>query len=490
MGMTTERLQEKDEDETHAIDRNERDEGVFPESLESPLSQEDVVRARAEDVLATLHSPVEVAERAAPLGEEGTRVESIYTRFRERIERLTNETLRLARVGIAAGVVLASPALAEESPTPPDDAPVATESENESRESTIKEEFDPGAELTPEEVEEGIAVMESVLREMKEGQRERMLFDARMEQGFASRHELLSYFAELARTHRAEYAALYGVRDDGRVTLGEYYTSGRSDLFFPSKEGATFSLSHARFGDVSEVRYLHTHPERSIAEVLRKGGEFGGDASLAEIPTNDPEFGRRPFPFSSIDISAAIFGSIRNQLEGIARGGDAIHEERAFVSEVVDPSGTWEITVDLAHPYLREHAEAREVSALETKEARDLMERYGLTPEELREMLRGVTSPDEFVARRSSGRKEVMNVDFLHVWAAYMTAGVVGPTGKNELTELQLEFLRHDADTDKDVVDRYIAALAERGLHVTFTPHSTHGVNLAEPPPFDATGPE
>lgn len=484
MNMATERSQEKEEDEVHALNR---DESVFLGVPESPTPQEDAVRERAEDILTTLRSPAEVAEHAASLGEEGARVASIYARFRERIERLTRETLRLARVGVAAGVVLASPALAEEPTTPPDDAPVPTEVRHEDQGFTNEEEFDPGAELTPEEVEEGIAVMESALREMKEGQRERALFDARMEQGFASRHELLSYFAELARTHRAEYATLYGVRNDGGVTLGEYYTSGRSDLVLPAKEGATFSLSPLRFGNVFEVRYLHTHPERAITEVVREEG-LGGNTSLEVSLPNDPEIGRRPLPFSSVDISTAIFGTIRNQLEGMARGGDAVHDERAFVSEVVDPSGTWEITVDLAHPYLREHAEAREASALETKEARDLMERYGLTAEELRDILRGVTSPDEFVARRSLGREEVKNMDFLHVWSAYMVAGVVGSTGENELTELQLEFLRHDADTDKDVIDRYTAALAERGLHVTFTPHPTPGVDdLAEPPPFETT---
>lgn len=485
MDMATEGPHEMVEDETLA---QNRDGGVFYEASESPISQEGVVRERAEDILATLHSPAEVAERTALLGEEGARVEGIYSRFRERIERLTSETLRLARVGIAAGVVLASPALAEEPTTPPDDAPVPTEVRHEDQAFVIDEEFDPGAELTPEEVEEGIAVMESALREMKEGQRERALFNARMEQGFASRRELLVYFADLARTHRAEYATIYGVRDDGKVVLGEYYTSGRSDLVLPSGEGATFSLSPARFGNVSEVRYLHTHPERSIAEVLREGGELDGVSSHQDVSRLDQESGRRPLPFSSVDINTAIFGTLKNRLEGMSHGGEMNTNERMFISEIVDPSGSWELSVDLAHPYFRELADAREASALETEEAQNLMERYGLTPEELRDLVRGATSPDEFVARRSSKREEANTLDFLHVWAEYMTAGVVGPTGENELTELQLEFLHRDADEHPRVIEDYIRELAERGLHVTFTPHpNAHVGDLAQPPPLDAT---
>ena len=245
--------------------------------------------------------------------------------------------------------------------------------------------------------------------------------------------------------------------------------------------------------DIGE--YLRQHETKSLLRFITCGSVDDGKSTLigrllyeskmlfedqlAAVESDSRKWGTQGGEIDFATRRGPVIGHV---------GGDAVHDERAFVSEVVDPSGTWEITVDLAHPYLREHAEAREASALETKEARDLMERYGLTAEELRDILRGVTSPDEFVARRSLGREEVKNMDFLHVWSAYMVAGVVGSTGENELTELQLEFLRHDADTDKDVIDRYTAALAERGLHVTFTPHPTPGVDdLAEPPPFETT---
>jgi hypothetical protein len=465
--MTTEGVQAQEGQEGYpAYTRGE----IFSEDQENVRPKEELLRAQGKEISEILYAPPVVEERLAHTGEGGVEAGSLYARFRAHIERLTKETLRLARAGVAAGVVLASPAVAEESPTPPDDTLVASEIRPEDQV------------FTAEEVEEGVAFMESALRTMREDQRERVLFEARMEQGFKSRDELLAYFVELARTKHAEYAALYGVRDDEKVSLGSYYTSGRSRMVIPP-DAQSFSLAPSRFGNVPEVRYLHTHPEHTIEDVARNEGMFDDKFPQPDVPPpHDSEHRWRSLPFSSPDINTAILTTIRNQLEGMNQSTDGVLFERSFVSEVVDPSGTWELSVDLSHPYMKSQREACESYALGTKEAQNLMSQYQITREELGDILRGVTSPDEFVGARSRNRKEVRNMDFIHVWAAYMTSGVIGPTGETEFTELQLEFLRHDADTDQEVIDRYIAALAERGLHVTYTPHSRPAPDTPTPP--------
>lgn len=453
-----------------------------PEAAPDPLLQLESERAVLEERF--LDPALRAQEAGLSVG-EANRLTLGYEAVAVEIRAQADRVMQYARAGMLAATLATAPlpALAEA----PQEGTVATivvdgaasalESSNLSPDmESVSEEDEVLSEPDPSEggpawvpMEEHIPTEEELTKEAARQQlsAERERVTAEVEKGFPNREALLAFYADLAEKSAVEYFIIYGEDHQGDLVVLRQAQGEAGTVTLRKRDLAT-DVSRER--GINHVRVLHTHPRRAIEEAMN-------EEEIA-IPEGD-----LTIPFSVPDFNLAIRQAWHNRYDDAARWQEAMPGSLSSVSEIVDPSGVWTLELDPTNAYVQAVVAAREQSIVGSDLGEQLLKEHpSLTKEELGELVRVYTSPDDLVSSRvvSAVRKHGLTYSDLNMISAQHQLSSLSEDGElYDLSRMQLKVGASAPEDRGKAIEEFIAFFAEKGIAVTYTPHARSGVAQA-----------
>ena len=159
---------------------------------------------------------------------------------------------------------------------------------------------------------------------------------ARVEQGFGSEDEMLTFFREVAATGQVEHSLAYAVDEQGTVSVLNYGGLDAGAGYVLIRPEELDAESHRDAGH-KKIRLLHTHPTRSF--------ELTSGAAPENIPP------------SLADMNVARITGYNNRFSRANLAEGAYPGQYTYENVVVTERGTWRYTVDDADPRFADMAE-------------------------------------------------------------------------------------------------------------------------------------